>query len=84
MRGSALATDNSGVIADYDNAPAMNCSTNSLCTNLNNYISDDQWLLLKGYIDGEQVMLQEVICHDDVLADFNTCVKDEDDVTWSF
>jgi len=84
LRGSALAADNSGVIAGYDNTPDMNCNSNSLCTDLNNYTSDDQWLLLKGYVDGEQIMLQEIICHDDVLADFKECVADENDVTWAF
>ncbi|MBU2037708.1 MAG: hypothetical protein KKH95_01095, partial [Gammaproteobacteria bacterium] len=68
----------------YDGAANMNCSSNSLCANLDNYIDDDQWLLLKGYVDGEQILLQEIICHDDVLADFKECVADEKDVTWSF
>ncbi len=84
LRGSALAANNAGVITGYDGAANINCSSNSLCANLDNYIDDDQWLLLKGYVDGEQILLQEIICHDDVLADFKECVADEKDVTWSF
>lgn len=84
LRGSALTASNAGVIAGYDAAADMNCSSNSLCTVLDDYIDDDQWLLLQGYVDGEQIMLQEIICHDDVLADFKECVADENDVTWAF
>ncbi len=84
LRGSVLAASRAGIIAGYDGAANMDCSSNSLCSNLDNYIDNDQWLLLKGYVDGDQILLQEIICHDDVLANFKDCVAGENNVTWSF
>ncbi|MCD8522063.1 MAG: hypothetical protein LRY66_06795 [Saccharospirillaceae bacterium] len=84
LRGSALAASNEGMITGYDSTPDMNCSSNSLCSNLDGYIADDQWLLLKGYVDNNTILLQDIICHDDVLTDFKRCVADETEVTWSF
>ena len=81
VRGSELGSSSSGLISLYDGAPDLDCSSYNLCDRLDGYIDDEQWLLLYGYYDGELVV-RTVVCHDEDIDDFRSCVDDEDDVHW--
>lgn len=83
LLGSALANDSSGVITLYDGAQELNCSQYSQCNDLNTAIDNDEWILVKVFTDGSEVVATDVVCRNDNIDDFNSCVADENDVTWS-
>ena len=83
LLGSALANDSSGVITLYDGAQELNCSQYSQCSDLNTAIDNDEWILVKVFTDGSEVVATDVVCSNDNIDDFNSCVADENDVTWS-
>lgn len=87
LRGSGLDNSSGGYIDLYDSSLSLNCSSYSLCTKMNDYIDDDQYLLLKGYVDSDsEIMLTKIVCHDDSHTDFQRCVAGEDedeDINWS-
>lgn len=86
LRGSGLDSSSGGYIDLYDSSAQLDCTSYSLCTRMNDYISDDQYLLLKGYVDADdEIILQSIVCHDDSSSDFQDCVDDEDedeDINW--
>ncbi|WP_430461909.1 hypothetical protein ACQUQU_03715 [Thalassolituus sp. LLYu03] len=82
VRGAELSENSDGTFAGYDSMPALDCSQYSLCTKLGDYVDDDQWLLLKAYVD-DDLIITSIVCHDDVLSDFRECVDDVDDVNWN-
>lgn len=85
LRGDALARDSGGVVALYGNAASdstgLSCGT--LCSRLNGYIEDDEYLLLQTYADGNgHLQLTEISCHNADLAAFRSCVAGYPDVNW--
>ena len=80
LRGSELEESDSSLIDLYDTDMTLNCS--GRCSNINGYIRDDEWLLVRGYVDGAEIQLTDIVCHDESLDDFRTCVDDEDDIFW--
>lgn len=81
VRGIALDNSSSGLITLYDGAPDLDCSSFNLCSKLDDYIDDDQWLLLRGYVDGD-IVLSSITCHSASLTSFRSCVDDVGDVNW--
>lgn len=80
VRGSELASS-SGLISLYDGAPDLDCSSFNLCSKINGYIDDNEWLLLKAYLD-TNIIATSVVCHNDNIDTFRSCVDDEDTVNW--
>ncbi|MCY0967134.1 hypothetical protein [Parathalassolituus penaei] len=81
VRGSELDSSSNGLITLYDGAPDLDCSSYNLCSRINGYIDDEQWMLIYGYYDGD-VVVRTVVCHSDDIDSFRSCVDDEDDVNW--
>lgn len=82
IRGSELAELSDGRWSGYDDSVDFDCSQYSQCSDLDDYVSDDQWLLLEGFVEDDFV-ITEIICHDDVVSDFRDCVDDDGDVNWN-
>jgi hypothetical protein len=81
VRGSELDNSSSGLISLYDGAPSLDCDSYNLCSKINGYIDDDQWLLFKAYLDTD-IVATSVVCHNDNIDTFRSCVDDEDNVNW--
>lgn len=82
VRGASLSENSNGTWAGYDDMPALDCSQYSLCSKISTYAGDDEWLLLKGYLDSD-IIVTTVECHDATLSDFRSCVDDVGDVNWN-
>ncbi|MFK4752285.1 hypothetical protein [Oceanobacter antarcticus] len=84
VRGSELSKSSGGSISVYDSAPNLDCSSFSQCSDLDNAIDDDKWLLLDGYYDGTDIVVTDLTCSNATLATFRTdCVAKHEDVNWS-
>ncbi len=91
VRGAELAVSSGDRVALYGGSgvasnemPALDCGTNALCATLNQYISDEEFLLLRAHYDdaGETLILEDIHCHDAELASFRSCVGEYSDVNW--
>src|SRR5690606_19424305 len=91
VRGSALAASSGDRVVLYGGAgveadamPALDCGTNGLCTQLNRYSADDEYLLLRAYQDAtdSRLVLDAIPCHAEGLVSFRSCVTDDSDVNW--
>lgn len=82
VRGSSLSqTGGDGQIALYDEGISMNCERYSQCSDMNNRIADDEWMLLNAFVDDSVIVVTDLVCRDDTLEDFRTCTDDQD-INW--
>ena len=91
VNGEAVDDSSGGSFTMYDSAESFDCASYSQCSQIDEYILDDEdnhqpeWLLLKGYVDTADVVIVDIICHEEDLDDFRDCVADEDeeeDIYW--
>ncbi len=87
VRGDKLAKPSGDLMSLYgdDSDMSLRCDngdSSASCSNFDDYIEDDKWLLLHGYVDGDEIIVTEVLCDDNSLTDFRDCVDNDDDVTW--
>jgi len=89
--GHAVNRSSSGVLTMYDSSESFDCGSYSQCSRINEYIEDDgdrhepEYLLLRAYVDADRVVILDVICHQEGLTAFRSCVTDEDereDIFW--
>ncbi|MGB1092039.1 MAG: hypothetical protein ACPGYX_07940 [Oceanobacter sp.] len=78
VRGDALSGSSSGLIDLYDDKADMNCEMYSQCSDMNDRIDDDEYMLLEAYVEDGEIVVTDVVCHDDSLDDFRDCTDDED------
>jgi hypothetical protein len=78
VRGSSLSqTGGDGLIALYDEEISMNCERYSQCSDMNGRVSDDEWMLLNAFVDEGAIVVTDLVCHEDSLADFRACTDDQ-------
>ncbi|MDP2506426.1 hypothetical protein [Oceanobacter sp. 3_MG-2023] len=83
VRGSELSESSGGSIDLYDSAPDLDCSSFSQCSDLNDAIDDDDWMLIEGYYDGIDIVVTDLECSRSSLSSFRSnCTDDDDDVNW--
>ncbi len=79
VRGDALDTSSDGLIDLYDSNVSLDCTSYSLCSELNRNIEDDEYLLLQGYVESTTVtVITDIICGDATYGVFTSCVDNQD------
>ena len=80
LQGRLLKESSGGLVSLYDgNTIKLNCGND--CNQLDDYIDDDDWLLLKAYINNEQLVLDDLACHAETLNLLRQC---DEKVDWDF
>ena len=75
------AADSDNKIALYDGGQLMLCD--SRCSDINGARDDDHMLLLRGYVESGEVVVQALVCNENRGSDFDDCVADQaDDISW--
>ncbi|MAD45140.1 MAG: hypothetical protein CMI02_00920 [Oceanospirillaceae bacterium] len=90
--GEAVNRSSGGSLTMYDLSETFDCGSYSLCQDINDYIEDNgdyhqpEYMLLRAYVDAGDVVILDVVCHDESRTDFRQCVTDEDepeDINWN-
>ncbi len=80
LQGRLLDDSSDGKVTLYDSAD-LTLSCGSACSKLDDYIEDDDWLLLQAYVGSDGLVLEEITCHAETLNLLRQC---DENVDWDF
>ncbi|ASP40310.1 hypothetical protein CHH28_17215 [Bacterioplanes sanyensis] len=80
VQGRLLEKSSGDKVTLYDSTDiTLNCGND--CDRLDDYIGDDDWMLLKAYVDNSNLVLDSIACHAETLNLLRQC---DENVDWDF